>query len=188
MIKNNKIQSTYFTRGAYNNAPLFLYIKYNIGCNINTKKRTPDVQNIQKGTMHMKYTIILENETEEICIPKTTEQYTEIEIQCSQNIENTQNLLTLINQIHKLHHNADIFLRCNIIDNLDIILQHIKGLAINLYTSQDFEKFLDMDNQLNYNDTTNKILELHTTSNVNIDGCKPADLPLIWHVFTDITI
>lgn len=129
----------------------------------------------------MTHTVIFHDMQDKICIPKSG-TLDKITIQCSDKVTETATIRHIIESAKFLHPNAAITVECNMIENIQILLPMIDGLSLRLHTPQDFKKFLDMDNHLDVHDTKNKTLTLIVDKSVEINNCKPKDLPLIWHV------
>lgn len=130
----------------------------------------------------MKCTIYVNNNQDTIYIPPHKQECDIIEISCADNIAHISTINDAIRCVKQLHPNTKIHINCKMIEHLETILPKIQSLKIRLNTSDDFEKFLQMDNHLNAQDTNNKDLNIIVQPNIEINNCKPSDLPLIWKV------
>ena len=130
----------------------------------------------------MKYTIHINHSQDTIYIPPSIQKHNIIQISCADDITNINTIKYIINCVNQLHPNTKIHIDCKMIEHLETILPKIHGLKIRINTSEDFEKFLQMDNHLNPQDTDNKDLNIIVQPNIEINNCKPSDLPLIWKV------
>lgn len=130
----------------------------------------------------MKYTMHISNNQDTIYIPQSKQEYDIIQISCADDITNIHTIENVMHYIKKLHPKTQIHINCKMMKHLESILPKIQCLKIRINTSNDFEKFLEMDNHLNVQDTNNKDLNLIVQPDVKIDGCKPSDLPIIWNI------
>lgn len=133
----------------------------------------------------MKHTISFNQEQDTIYIPTSIYQHDTIELKYSDETTNLDYIDETINYVKSLPTNAKIYVNCKMLKHIEHILPKIDGLTIRLHSSNDLEQFLKMNNQLNSHDTKNKQLTIYTPSHINIDGCKPTDLPLKWHIIVN---
>ena len=108
--------------------------------------------------------------------------YNKLYILQSHNQLNNNELSIMIDNIKNLQNNPSISFITTSTENLEPLLPYLSEIIIIITTNEQFKQFLEFDNHLSLYDTQNKNLTLLVNDTVNIDGIKPQDLPLIWHV------
>lgn len=139
------------------------------------------IQN-EKGNINMEGIIHMNMEQDTIYIPTNMYQYDIIHIECANNITCIPEIQHTVNYVQNLHGQTNIHVTCKMLPNVEQLLPMVQALTIRLDTPEDFDQFLHMDNHLNSHDVKDKKLQLIVQPNVEIDNCKPSDLPLLWTV------
>lgn len=109
-------------------------------------------------------------------------QGNELELEFSDNINSIDFIKNVTQTAADIVKNTEIHINCKMLKDIQQVLPLISSITIRLSDSDDFQKFLEMDNRLNKNDIENKKLELQTKADIQINDCTPMDLPLIWKV------
>lgn len=111
-------------------------------------------------------------------------QGNELELEFSDNINSIDFIKNVTQTAADIVKNTEIHINCKMLKDIQQVLPLISSITIRLSDSDNFQKFLEMDNRLNKNDIENKKLELQTKADIQINDCTPMDLPLIWKVTT----